>query len=917
MSSQVGVAGSVSNAVVRSLIASTRKHGPHRVIGIRAEPDHAAERRFADSGEPVHVLPCVSSLAIRQALRERAPGEWLVILTDRPEEDLGAGILGHFANQRLQAPGAWEALKERFGATRIDRALATLPRGLAVAQGLLRITPEDGWPAAPGAVLTMDHALGTVARRRLGLPEGTIDTFTVLDWTTLADAADRVADLGEFGGGELAEATAEWLAARAGLAKLPLLRLMAASRLAEALPVGFALHVLTSTDRRSPQERTQTELALARLEHLWVGPGEPATAAMLAALGQGACSVIEARLDDPSRWQEAHAALQGADRLLAKIQASTLGQDSLLLPTGLTAALYRLAGALGSFPVAGMAAVEQARTRVETHRLAYPLRGNEPDPRVVPFHAAVRLARWLNGEDALPSTFGDAVRLHADEHAWVDAAYNDAAAGVGDQLLAEGLGTILRLTEQRRHTYDRAFAKLLAASTSTDEGKSSGRLDGAGDPVWHLERLLPSVVVPLARTTRTLLLVLDGMSTATAAELAAVILRGNEGWTEVIPSTSRRRGAAVAVLPTLTTLSRASLFSGELVSGGQSREAAGFAAVSKAGGIGRSILFHKAPLDSARPGMAVQDDIAAAIADDQMPLVGCVLNTIDDALDKSDPAGTTWTPETVRHLRPLLSAAMAAGRVVVMTSDHGHIVERRRGEQRTYTDFSSSRSRAAAEPAGEDEVRVQGRRVLAEDGRAVLAVDETLRYGPIKAGYHGGGSPAEVVVPVVVLVPGETVPSGWKEAPLQEPLWWSVASGGPQPIQSGNPGLVATGKDNTASLFDEIESQPEPATPTKVGAAVLTSGTYKAQKNISGRLAVADGQVELLLNALAAAPATRLTKEASAVVLQVPPTRVTGAIAQLQKLLNVEGYGVLRMDGAHLVLDVSMLREQFGVTGHG
>ena len=36
----------------------------------------------------------------------------------------------------------------------------------------------------------------------------------------------------------------------------------------------------------------------------------------------------------------------------------------------------------------------------------------------------------------------------------------------------------------------------------------------------------------------------------------------------------------------------------------------------------------------------------------------------------------------------------------------------------------------------------------------MLAVDENLRYGPLKAGYHGGAAPAEAVVPVAVLVPG-------------------------------------------------------------------------------------------------------------------------------------------------------------------
>ena len=63
--------------------------------------------------------------------------------------------------------------------------------------------------------------------------------------------------------------------------------------------------------------------------------------------------------------------------------------------------------------------------------------------------------------------------------------------------------------------------------------------------------------------------------------------------------------------------------------------------------------------------------------------------------------------------------------------------------------------------------------LLLHDGRAVLAVDEHLRYGPLKAGYHGGGAPAEAVVPVAVLVPG-AVPdeTGLQLAPPQEPGWW-------------------------------------------------------------------------------------------------------------------------------------------------
>src|SRR5690606_21310979 len=98
------------------------------------------------------------------------------------------------------------------------------------------------------------------------------------------------------------------------------------------------------------------------------------------------------------------------------------------------------------------------------------------------------------------------------------------------------------------------------------------------------------------------------------------------------------------------------------------------------------------------------------------------------------------------------------GRTVVITADHGHVVERREGTMRPHKAMSSGRSRPATPPPGDDEVFVAGTRVLLHDGAAVLPVTERLRYGPLKAGYHGGATPAEVVVPVIVLVPGAEVP---------------------------------------------------------------------------------------------------------------------------------------------------------------
>ncbi len=102
-----------------------------------------------------------------------------------------------------------------------------------------------------------------------------------------------------------------------------------------------------------------------------------------------------------------------------------------------------------------------------------------------------------------------------------------------------------------------AFGRALAAHTSDDAGAQAG--------IWHLEKLLPDVVLPLARSAPVLLLVLDGMSAGVGAEVVASVLsRTGDGWAEALLPGQARRAAALAVLPTLTEVSRASLLCGEL-----------------------------------------------------------------------------------------------------------------------------------------------------------------------------------------------------------------------------------------------------------------------------------------------------------------------------------------------------------------
>ena len=359
------------------------------------------------------------------------------------------------------------------------------------------------------------------------------------------------------------------------------------------------------------------------------------------------------------------ALLGRADELLAETRAMSLADGSDLLPAGLTRRLALLAEALRTatarqhaspdtpqISAAALADVEQAWIGVAAHQLA------DTDPRTAAFHAAVRLARWLAADSAVNGISLQALLgRHRDSDAWVDSAVNDAAPGASDPDLGAGLAAVLAGVRARRAAHDLAFAAALATHTSSDTGAVPGSHDG----VQYLEELLPGEVLPLARSTPVLLLVLDGMSAGVGTEvIASVLSRTGDGWAEALLPGQTRRAAALAVLPTLTEVSRASLLCGELRVGGQDVEQLGYQALTRAGGLSGAALFHKKPLDSSRLGYAVADDVAAAIADvTGYPLVTCVLNTIDDALDRSDPGGTAWSADAVKHLAPLLDRATA------------------------------------------------------------------------------------------------------------------------------------------------------------------------------------------------------------------------------------------------------------------
>ncbi len=367
------------------------------------------------------------------------------------------------------------------------------------------------------------------------------------------------------------------------------------------------------------------------------------------------------------------------------------------------------------------------------------------------------------------------------------------------------------------------------------------------------------------------------------------------------PPRSTHRGALLAALPTLTTHSRTSLLTGTLTSGTQVDEKRAFPALT--GGP----LFHKDDL-RAPAGAALAPTVAAAIAaGDRM--VGVVLNTVDDALAKADPDSMAWTVESVAHLKALLGAAAAAGRVVVVTSDHGHVVER--GGSAQPTPGAENRWRPASTgPAGPHEVLLSGPRVLAGGGQVIAPWVEDHRYAAKAAGYHGGASPAEVCIPFVILArENQSAPTGYEVAGPQAPTWWER---GATPVTTP-PTDKPRRRAPEVSKGQESLFTPTPADPVAdLVDRVLASDTYARQRARARRAAIRDDVVRVVLGQLVAGGG-RAGRREIATAAGFAENRFDQHFAVLARMLNVDRYQIIAPDpdGFTVLLDVDLLRRQF------
>ena len=296
-----------------------------------------------------------------------------------------------------------------------------------------------------------------------------------------------------------------------------------------------------------------------------------------------------------------------------------------------------------------------------------------------------------------------------------------------------------------------------------------------------------------------------------------------------------------------------------------------------------------------------------------------VINAVDDSLLKTDQLALRWNTNTVRVLPALLAAARDAGRVVVLTSDHGHVVEQGTSAR---PGGDSDRYRPASEPPQAGEIEISGSYVQSggSQHRLVAAWSESLRYGGKKTGYHGGVSLQEMAVPFAALWFGTQIPPGLQDVAAGPPAWWLLESPvAREPVAAPKP-LPMPSKKTEVTLFGPAPTEPAtpapaaPALATPWIARLLKSGLFETQRRLAGRTPPLAPEVAKLVQCLHESGG-KLTRAALARALDTPELRLAGYVAQVRRVLNVEGYPVLSVheESGTIELNVPSLRAQLGI----
>ncbi len=739
----------INTQIKAQLQAIQKKYPNERVIAIRIESGLDKISELSVDTRIYKVCFCDSSLQIRESLINfNGSTDSLVILTTLDTNQLEHDIVARLARRKVFPLDPWGILLEIFQAREVSPRLL---KQKWMAELLLTDIPLEGYPTTPSGVLDEETVWKIVLVEKFGMRTARPDINDLLIWSLENEKLEDFSGFSE----EVISGTEEWVRNSAG----DISRLFFAS-----VKNGYG-HLMTSLGLVSEvivngQELPELTQSAVRLERYF--SNQPLSNRDLLELGKASANTI-------SYLREAkpgllHKIYGQTEEILKETHINNFAYLSSILPVGLEARLANYGREIIKLTQAGTiklsASLKECFQKVNQHQLI-----TQDERRKEKVEMSFRLLNWLAANPQTEfKSFSEVSKHYLQETSYVDWARNIIFHGDTNDIFAGGLTALQKLVTQKREEQNKCFGHLITAWT--EAGSTS-------DELWLVEDILEELVAKIAAQKKVLLVIMDGMNFAVFHEIKKDLQKN--GWHSFSPKNENIK-PVIAALPSVTSVSRTSLLCGKLVKGNSSTEGKGFsknkflAALSKTGYPPK--IFHKASVADG-VGASLTKELADALYSEDQKIVGVVVNSIDDYLAKGEQTEIPWNLKTIPLLNKLLNSAIETDRIVIVTSDHGHVIEQ--GAEFHKGNFAGERFREVGDEPKTGELLITGNRVLTDAGNIMIAPwSESIRYAKKKHGYHGGISPQECLIPLAVISKSPEALKNWRFYNESVNRWWDL-----------------------------------------------------------------------------------------------------------------------------------------------
>ncbi len=871
-----------------------KKYPDAGVIGLQTPDEWQSESIIEAGGRSFLALQCDSQLAVREALlRAKQQGTRLVFATRMDDTELGSDLRIRLAKRRLIPIRPWDGVRELFQAVEIDGSVFKKPW---LADVLVNHAPAGGYMVAVNGFLTAERIWKEVLHILLRFGAARPAPADIVEWSMDEQKRSLLKEISD----DRFEDICEWIDQGTDTLESFLLRLVRSGRRRHLLSLGLTFEVAGGD---AAKRRAALRDAAVRMERY---TGRLILAPDWIVRFREAAIEAYRNCDQPDLRTRAQEEL---DTLFNEIGVQEFAWMSSVSTRGFEQRLVRFAETAGDALKKGGEQLFE-KTAGRFYDAARHMFADQAPKRIDRMRMALRLIKWARQSEQSEefARFSDAAAWYYAEGGFVDRARDSLRNGDECKELNNCYAGLLKAVEVLRGRQNRRFAELLKAWTE------SGASDGG---VIKIEDFLDRIIAPIAKRHPVLLIVMDGMSCAVFSELKADMV-SKEGWAELTHPEWAPRKPVIAALPTTTDVSRRSLFCGKLTADPKDDESKGFSNHKALCEAGRTspVLFHKAGLTGSE-GLSLSETVRDEIFSPGRKAVGVVVNAVDNSLSSDDQIAHEWRVQHLPVLSRLLHAASDAGRMVIITSDHGHVLDY---HTRRFDYDAEQRWRTDNGDPHDGEIAVSGPRVLKPaSGRMIAPYSEHIRYANKRNGYHGGVTPQETVIPYAVMK-WRGYEKEWEQVPLFEPEWWDISV--PEIEQNVESSIPKKRKSRTVSAKAQLDifSADKSSVSKKTDAdeqpdwieQLLKSPVLAAQKQLCERIAPPDETVFKFLKTLSDHRGTILISTLST-ALERPPHRTRHIISVMQRLLNVDGYQTLELDAASgsVTVNMQLLKTQF------